>query len=97
MLHIVFLHCDCPIGSVIAYGCRNLEGAWQLGIYDHFAGFVKVMGKLAFALAVAEYIIGYMFLRFVGSVKIHFTFDCEDVAIVFALSYIVVDSLYNHR
>ena len=27
VLHIVFLHGDSPVGSVIAYGCWNLESA----------------------------------------------------------------------
>lgn len=39
-----------------------------------------------------------MFLRLVGTVKVHFTLDGKDVAIVLTLgNVVVVDSFYNHR
>ncbi len=97
MFYIVFLHGDCPVGSIVANGCRNLESSRQLGIYYNFTCFVKVMGKIAFTFTITEYIVGNMFLRFVGSVKIHLAFDGENVAIVFTLGYVVVNRLYNHR
>ncbi len=65
MFYIVFLHGYCPVGSIVTNGSWNLESARKFCIDHYFAGFIKIMSKLAFTLAVAEHIIGNMLFRFV--------------------------------
>ena len=64
MLHLVTLHCYCPVGSVVAYWCRDLERTGKFGINHNLIGLIQILGKLAFSLAVAEHIICHMLRNF---------------------------------
>ena len=77
MLHSIFLHGNSPVRGVIADRCRNLESAWQFGIYHYLVGFIKAMGKLSFSLAVTEHIVGNVFLCLVSPVKVHLVFTVK--------------------
>lgn len=66
---VVLLHGDGPVGGIIADGGRNLERPREFGVNDNLVGFVKVMGKVPFALTVGNHIIGDVLGSLISLVK----------------------------